>query len=51
MKRTALILCPLISLIVLLSWQKKRATIRSGRPHRFDALLALQGSGRDIWAD
>lgn len=24
---------------------------QSDRPHRFDALLALAGSGRDLWAD
>jgi len=51
MKRFALILCPLISLVALLKWYEHWTRSHAARPGRFDPLLALQGSGRHIWTD
>jgi hypothetical protein len=51
MKRLAVILGPTLSLITLLRWHEHRTRSRTTRLRRFDALLALQGSGRHIWAD
>ena len=35
----------------LLQWYKGWSKSHSNRKGRFDALLALRGSGRDLWAD
>jgi hypothetical protein len=56
MKRIALILGPSVALLALLRWNERRSRPRGSNPHRadppqLDPLLALRGSGRDIWAD
>jgi len=51
MNRVAFIICPIVSLLALLKWHENRTRSRQGRQHSFDALLALQGTGRDLWAD
>jgi hypothetical protein len=48
MQRLAIILGSTLSVIVLLRWAGKRSQRRA---HRFDPLLGLRGSGRQIWAD
>jgi hypothetical protein len=48
MKKFAIILGSTLSSIALLRWAEKRV---QGQAHRFDPLLALRGSGRQIWAD
>jgi hypothetical protein len=35
----------------LLDWYEEWSKSQSNRKGRFDALLALRGSGRDLWAD
>lgn len=51
MKRIALILAPSVALIALPRWYKRRSRSRGPNPRRFDALLALCGSGCDLWAN
>jgi hypothetical protein len=51
MIRIALILAPSVALLALLRWRERRSRPRGLNPRRFDALLALRGSGCDLWAD
>jgi hypothetical protein len=51
MKRIALILGPPVALIALLRWWERRSRSRAATSGRFDCLIALRGSGRDVWAD
>lgn len=51
MKRIALVIAAPAALAAILLWNEKRKRLRASDRPCVDALLALRGSGRDLWAD
>lgn len=51
MKRLAFILATSSALVVMLRWWERRSRSRASNSGLFDRLIALRGSGRDVWAD